>query len=104
MGATSGVEALVYMNSSYAKDKVTSGLGDAKTGHDLWIAYCRCSSSSSPDCGKWGRGWVFWQYWAPTTPDVVGCNGHGYGPGTAADVDPDLSSGGMIELAEYLIP
>jgi lysozyme len=102
--ATSGVEALVYMNSSYAKDRVTSGLADASTGYDLWIAHWRCSSSGSPDCGKWGSRWAFWQYWAPTTPDVVGCDGHRYVPGIVADVDLDLFSGSMNRLAEYLTP
>jgi GH25 family lysozyme M1 (1,4-beta-N-acetylmuramidase) len=102
--ATTGVEALLYTTSDYANNVLEPWLADEETGYDLWIAHWKCSLSGSPDCGEWDDRWVFWQYWAPTEPDVVGCPGQRPVPGIAAAVDLDVFAGGMAQLGEYMIP
>lgn len=114
----SGAEALVYMNSTFARDRVTADLNH----RDLWLARYNLGHPGSVDpetsnpetpagsfvnpYGVWNypiggapshNSWSFWQY---------SNAGHGatYGSGSTY-IDLDLFNGSMAELREqFVIP
>lgn len=114
----SGAEALVYMNSTFARDRVTADLNH----RDLWLARYNLGHPGSVDpetsnpetpagsfvnpYGVWNDpiggapshdSWSFWQY---------SNAGHGatYGSGSTY-IDLDLFNGSMAELREqFVIP
>jgi len=98
-----GVEPILYVSSSFAKDHLLPSIGE----YDVWIAdWGNCQTAFPPDRnpdlnGIWDD-WDFWQYYGP---DTCGPNeGVNRVPGIDDDVDLDFFNGGINQLDEYKIP
>ncbi len=75
-----GVIPIIYMNSNYASNCITSSIGN----WHLWIAdYCGCGS---PSTGIFG----FWNYWQYTSSGSVS--------GISGNVDMDYFAGTLSQL------
>lgn len=100
----SGAEPIVYMNSNYAINYVTSAL----TSRTLWIAnynltlYGNPTTTGSPPTGVWGsngKTWSAWQYEAGG--DGLGAK---YGA-KSTDLDIDAYNGTLASLQKnFVIP
>ncbi|MBI4581266.1 MAG: hypothetical protein HY718_16305 [Planctomycetes bacterium] len=93
-----GVEAIVYCNSNYAKNYLNSTLAS----RTLWIA--DWTYPSNPDTaqpthgtGLWSN-WVFWQY-----SNMGNTAGNPSVPGINARVDLDVFNGTLAQLQNYVI-
>ncbi len=75
-----GVNPIIYMNSNYASNCITSAIG----GWHVWIAdYCGCGA---PSTGIFG----YWNYWQYTSSGSVN--------GISGSVDMDLFAGTLSNL------
>jgi len=90
-----GVTPIIYCNSNYAINELTS----AVSIYPLWIANWGAGNgdpmtTGSPPCGVWGAGnWDFWQY--SSTGAVSGISGN---------VDLDVFNGTLAQLQAMVIP
>lgn len=82
-----GVEPILYVNSNYANNYLSSSV----TNRDIWIAHWTYDPDASPNIGIWDK-WAFWQY---SNKSSV--------PGIAGDVDLDKFNGIESELYNFLI-
>ena len=93
-----GVEAMVYCSSNYARNYLNSTLAS----RTLWLANWTCPSNpqtASPPFGSLGiwSNWAFWQY-------TNGVNCYDYVPGINARVDLDVFNGTLSQLqSNYVI-
>jgi len=96
--ALTGVEPILYVSSSYAKDHLLPSIEE----YDVWIAEWDCTTDGSPKLHGIWDDWAFWQYYGP---EGCGSNeGDDRVPGIDDDVDLDVFNGGMTQLNEYRIP
>ena len=93
---TGGVEAILYVNKSYAEALQPYLSGKC----DLWIANWTCDPTTGPNTGGW-TDWIFWQHSSPD-PEPQGC-GHYSIPGFPDGVDLNLFNGDRTALESYVI-
>jgi GH25 family lysozyme M1 (1,4-beta-N-acetylmuramidase) len=93
-----GVEAIVYCNSNYAKNYLNSALAS----RTLWIANWTYPSDPNTATPTGGTGiwstWTFWQY-----SNSGNTSGNPSVGGISARVDLDVFNGTMAQLQTYLI-
>lgn len=93
--AETGVEPLIYTNSSF----ITNYLDERIYQYELWIAYWTCDPTPTedvPPTGPW-RDWDFWQYYGP------GYCGPNSVPGIDGSVDLNLFNGYLPGLHTFEI-
>ena len=91
-----GIRPMLYMNTNYATNFVTSSLAD----ETLWLANWTDDPTGNPPDGVFPT-WAFWQY---SSADNMLGDEYGASVGETADIDLNVANGDINFVRQFLIP